>query len=191
MEQIDIFNAFKNIIEQSRDEYNKIYNITRSELVNKLIPYLSEAAEKLDVPNPVNNYEILGKFIDILKVERPGYVFQDLINIIQLGADEVFGDVLRLDGKTLYKWYCEYGKNMISKERLSTKRNQWLGDVYKVLSKQPEWLGKYVSIEDLMEKYGKSFKSEFPTITNILKGKIELKQVPKVPVTWVDDPLNK
>lgn len=183
-ETLEIIEALEKVIIDSLDEKNKIKNIDQYDI------YI-----QLKGINELFQERFLLDWINYVKFKKPGYVIEDLKIILQLGIAGAFGETVHYDSDVFNDWTYKYGIKYTSKEILSSKRNYYLGEAYKKMSRQPEYdfrNKKYTSLSKLKQKYGTEYmKKYFPNIIKWMKGKIKIGREIDAPVTYKNDPLNE
>jgi hypothetical protein len=138
MEHEEIIKCFIRVAEDSFTESNKIGHNQTSFILNQIDKdirnVLTDSSEQ-----PFNYTETLIRFIDIVRARRPGYVNQDILNILILG----FGEQLGSDADRMFhidsfrKWFYEYGIKR-DKDTSWTVRNKWLRDTYNYMKWERE-----------------------------------------------------
>ena len=138
MEHEEIIKCFIRVVDDSFIESDKIGHNQSSFILSQIDKdirnILSDSSEQ-----PFNYTETLTKFINIIKARRPGYVNQDILNILILGFGEQLGsDIDRMFHiDSFRKWFYEYGIKR-DKDTGWTVRNKWLKDTYNYLKWEQE-----------------------------------------------------
>ena len=134
MEHETLIQNFKKIILDSFSEKNKIGKNKTSYILNQIEREALEIVTEFD-SMPFDFPKVMNDFIDLARVKKPGYVNQDLLNILIFGASKQFdidnekrpGLTLLFDFKLTKRWLFEYG---VRKDKITemSLRNKWLGD---------------------------------------------------------------
>lgn len=131
MEHEQIINSFKVVINDSFIEAHKV----RHNQAGYILSQIDEHIRKEINDTPFNYTETMMELINTIKLKRPGYVNQDIINILILGFNKQFSDDIGFSfhRDTLRKWFWEYGIKR-DKETNWTIRNKWLRETNNYLN---------------------------------------------------------
>lgn len=126
--------AFRAVIADSYDERNKMRMINRRMSIDRLVDFAIRTDEVFKVFSSQDLIrDACEKLFYRVKAQRPGYVYQDLENLIYLGYSNMLQSDRNKDelaGPGYYeKWFERYGveRAIINNDgQRETRRNQWL-----------------------------------------------------------------
>jgi uncharacterized protein YodC (DUF2158 family) len=126
--------AFRTVIEESYDDQNKMRMISAHMSIERLVAFTIQTDEAFKVFNSHDTIRMAcEKLFYRVKAQRPGYVYQDLENLIYLGYSNMLQSDRNKDelaGPGYYeKWFERYGveRAIINNDgQRETRRNQWL-----------------------------------------------------------------
>ncbi|MFA5208669.1 MAG: hypothetical protein WC428_08565 [Candidatus Paceibacterota bacterium] len=126
--------AFRAVIADSYDDRNKMRTINRRMSIDRLVDFAVRTDEAFKIFSSQDMIrDACEKLFDRVKAQRPGYVYQDLENIIYLGYSNMLQSDRNKDennGPGYYeKWFERYGlvKSLVNNDnQRETRRNQWL-----------------------------------------------------------------
>ena len=177
MEYTELLQSLNIVIEKSFDNKNKIKNMSAEYIKNDIHDDLVNWF--IDNNNlPIDFDQSMVKFIDVVKMRRPGYVNQDIINIVRLGVSGQLGDEDIFCYDSLRKWFYEYGikRIKIDGKDIGTKRNQLLKTAYEEIqadkNKYREMSGSELILYNM--KRANNFRDNYPTISAIMRGEIKI-----------------
>lgn len=172
MDYEQITQAFEQVIEMSYNDQHKLKNHSVAQIFDAMKDQLREfLTQNGDL---MSWQDTLKKFIALVRARRPGYVIQDIYNIIMLGFGGQLTEDMGFYADTLKKWFWDYG---IRKVEGQTKRNQWLDGAASVMKKRTEKItendhfnGK--SFSDLRNE--PDFAEKYPTLKAVTEGTVKV-----------------